>query len=39
MKLISSLPFDRQAKPVRQQLLADLRDFIRTHKLTFDPAH
>ena len=36
MKLISSLPFNRQAKPVRQQLLADLRDLIRTHKLTFD---
>ena len=36
MKLISSLHFNRQAKPVRQQLLADLRDLIRTHKLTFD---
>ena len=36
MKLISTLPFNRQSKPVRQQLLADLRDLIRTHKIAFD---
>ena len=36
MKLISTLPFNRQSKPVRQQLLADLRDLIRTHKIASD---
>ena len=36
MKLISTLPFNQQSKPVRQQLLADLRDLNRTHKIAFD---
>ena len=35
MKLISTLPFNRQSKPVRQQLLADLH-LIRAHKIAFD---
>ena len=36
MMLISSLPFNRQSKPVRQQILADIRSLLLRHKATYD---
>ena len=36
MKLIASLPFNRQSKPVRQQILADIRSLLLIHKTTYD---